>query len=164
MNNGTQQENAAWQTKTVGICVINESGKILLRQIAPTVRRQWDLPHITYNQNQQTALQATDHYLQDLGLTCELHEVFTAQHNQPGGASVATPIEQIVIAFPATAATELASSTTQYLWTSIDTVLKDIQENPVQYAPWLRTIIEGIGLYLKNYLKNRTANTLSVSI
>ena len=161
MNKAAQQKNPARQTKIVGICVINSAGKMLLHQKTSTTHIQWDLPRVAYDQMQQTAAQAVNGYLQERELTCELHEVFTAQSNQHGGAAIVPPVDHVIIALTTT---DLLASAAENQWASINNILKDMQENPTRYAPWLRTIIEGIELYFKNYLKNRTTDTSTISL
>jgi len=152
MNNNNQ----AITNHALGLFIINTHQEILLhKRTVPNhkVPYVWEPPLLEHNQ-ESSALSQAQTYLETLDLDCELHELFTSTTTQPhhiqpfnGGC--------IIIALHKDKEIPLHFATDNYKWIKLDKLVQDIHEKPVMYATWLKKIIDGAALYLKNIAQEK---------
>lgn len=144
------REHAKQQVvQAIGIFIINTKGELLLHkkteQLMP-LHYLWEIPYLVHYDKTLSHLDIAAHYLLQLGLTCQLHEAFTLSR---GG--------HVIIAFASQADSVLHFATDVYKWMPLDDVVHGSHEQPSRYAPWLKAALEGVVLYVKNFLKNQSS-------
>ena len=150
----------AIQNHALGLFIINTHQEILLhKRNVPNykVPYVWEPPLLEHNQ-EASALNQAQAFLASLDLDCELYEAFTStgtqqHHVQPfqGGC--------VVIAIHKATELPLHFATDNYKWMNLDQLLQDIHKKPVNYATWLKKIIDSVALYLKNLLQEKHEST-----
>ena len=144
----------------LGLFIISTHHQVLLqKREVPNykVPHVWEPPLINHTPN-KSALDVAQNHLEILGLDCKLYEAFTStgtqqHHVQPfkGGC--------VVIALSKTSESPLLFATENYKWMALDELLNDIHKKPVNYATWLKKIIDSVALYLKKLLQEKHEST-----
>lgn len=142
-----------------GLFIINIAGELILQRKpfnhGGSTTYRWESPHLPLLPTHETAHHAAQQLLDTLGIRAELHEAFT------GSSGSSSPRNaqhgRVIIALTTTEGTDTYRQThTSSDCKPLALVVSDAHEHPQHYSPWLRTSLEGVELYLKNLLKQRT--------
>ena len=141
---------------SIGIFIINPEGAMLLHKKTDLLPSEycWEIPYLIHYETALSPLEAARNYLTHLGVFCQLYEAFTVHAHQYAGGLIRGKGGRVIIARASTFAAFFHSATDVYAWMPIDEVVRDTHEHPARYAPWLRSSLEGVVLYLKDIIKN----------
>lgn len=139
-----------------GLFIVTNNDQVILHKRPLTAEHSssyhWAPPRIRYDTQTQTPRSAAQDFLHQAAIEGQLHEAFT-----PGIAPTAvTDLGFLMIALTPAEGVERYCLATGTHSIPLNQVLREIDETPQYYAPWLRKCLEGIALYLKNLRKNST--------
>jgi hypothetical protein len=136
----------------VGILIINVHGEILLhkKQLTTTDLILWETPYLLQHAYEEQPPLTAKRFLDQHGLSGTLHEAFAVTSQQT--------IRRLIIAIIDTETQHAAINALHHdsLYRPMHEIMSDAQENPNSYSLWLRDSLDGVALYLKNFLKQST--------
>jgi isopentenyldiphosphate isomerase len=156
MTEGESKELA----RAIGIFVINSKGDMLLHKKTQANNPEqflWEIPYLIHTSTTHSPLDEAQRYLVQLGIESELHEAFTIN------SSLVAPFKggHVIIALAVDPSLITVYAHDIYQWAPIDYVIHDAHEHSGRYAPWFKAALEGVALYLKNLLQQRSARDRS---
>ena len=129
--------------RAFSIFIFNSQGKLLLQQRALTKYHSpglWTNTCCSHPRNGETMEQATSRRLQEeMGMTCDMHEVFTFIYKAPVGLGL-TEHEFDHVWFGQSDDTPLINTEEVASWKymSLDDIAEDIRQHPESYTEWFK--------------------------
>ena len=129
--------------RAFSIFIFNSQGKLLLQQRALTKYHSpglWTNTCCSHPRNGETMEQATSRRLQEeMGMTCDMHEVFTFIYKAPVGLGL-TEHEFDHVWFGQSNDTPLINTEEVASWKymSLDDIAEDIRQHPESYTEWFK--------------------------
>lgn len=147
------------QQKVIALFVINDQGELLLHKKTASSEHQksyvWQTPYLINSDEGSQAQLAAQSYLSGLGITSQIHEVFT-----PTWSHEKNPqhefVGKVLIALTDQNSTAPYALQEDFKCLHLAHVINDAHENPNRYTPWFRNTLEGVALYLKNIIDKTT--------
>ena len=129
--------------RAFSIFIFNSQGKLLLQQRALTKYHSpglWTNTCCSHPRNGETMEQATSRRLQEeMGMTCDMHEVFTFIYKAPVGLGL-TEHEFDHVWFGQSNDTPLINTEEVASWKymSLDDIAEDMRQHPESYTEWFK--------------------------
>lgn len=129
--------------RAFSIFIFNSQGKLLLQQRALTKYHSpglWTNTCCSHPRNGETMEQATTRRLQEeMGMTCDMHEVFTFIYKAPVGLGL-TEHEFDHVWFGQSDDTPLINTEEVASWKymSLDDIAEDMRQHPESYTEWFK--------------------------
>lgn len=129
--------------RAFSIFIFNSQGKLLLQQRALTKYHSpglWTNTCCSHPRNGETMEQATTRRLQEeMGMTCDMHEVFTFIYKAPVGLGL-TEHEFDHVWFGQSDDTPLINTEEVASWKymSLDDIAEDMRHHPESYTEWFK--------------------------
>lgn len=129
--------------RAFSIFIFNSQGKLLLQQRALTKYHSpglWTNTCCSHPRNGETMEQATSRRLQEeMGMTCDMHEVFTFIYKAPVGLGL-TEHEFDHVWFGQSDDTPLINTEEVASWKymSLDDIAEDMRQHPESYTEWFK--------------------------
>ncbi len=129
--------------RAFSIFIFNSQGKLLLQQRALTKYHSpglWTNTCCSHPRNGETMEQATSRRLQEeMGMTCDMHEVFTFIYKAPVGLGL-TEHEFDHVWFGQSDDTPLINTEEVASWKymSLDNIAEDMRQHPESYTEWFK--------------------------
>jgi len=146
--------------RSFGVFIVNSRGQMLIHKRASTKKHcagLWSNACSSHPKPGESTKEAAQKRLkEEMGITCELDEAFPfiyhlAGNNSPCDDGYAHLFIGVCDHDPLPNEAEFEA----FKWIDLGTLLKDVHENPQSYSPWFSMVIEGVALYIKNFLAQK---------
>jgi len=150
--------------RSFGVFIVNSQGQMLIHKRASTKKHcagLWSHACSSHPKPGEITKDAAQRRLaEEMGLACDLQEAFpfiyqADSKNHPCDHGYTHLFIGICDDDPIPNPEEFET----FKWIDLHVLLKDVHENPQCYTHWFRQVIEGVALYIKNFLatKKQTA-------
>lgn len=150
-------------SQTISIFIINAKNEMLLHKKThhhDQTKISWQPPCFLHHDQSIKPTTIARHYVDQLGITCELHEAFMLN---AAASQCNTSIQfsnHLIIAIASNYNKDLNNTSEVYEWATINNTLNGVHEHHAAYALWLGTALEGVQLYVKNIFVNRSVDNI----
>ena len=145
--------------RSFAIFIINSKNQLLLQKRSPHklhAGNLWSNACTSHPRPGEKTIDAAHRRLrEELGISCELQEAFTFVYSANYAHEHVKENEygHIFIGFCDATPRPNREEVTAYQWMSLEQLIKDLNDHPKIYAPWLILGIDSVALYLKNFAK-----------
>ncbi len=142
--------------RAISVFVFNEAGELLLQRRALTKYHspgKWSNTCCTHPRLNETPSAAAGRRLkEEMGLVCDLSEVFTFSYQtEVGDGLIENEFDHVFIARCPQAPHPDPEEVCEWKWSTLETIQKDIQQNPDTYTVWFRSLFPEIQKHLTEH-------------
>lgn len=148
------------EQKSFSVFIINSAGQMLIQKRSLSkihCAGLWSNACSSRTLIGEGASTAASRRLQEeLGFCCSLYEAFPFMYRANADNGCLQGYNHVFIGIADHKVQPNHEEIDDVKWVAIQDLLQDIQENPERYAPWFRLSIEGVALFIRHSLFNRT--------
>ncbi len=135
--------------RAFSIFIFNSKGEMLLQQRALTKYHSpglWTNTCCSHPRNGETLAQATARRLkEEMGLSCDMHEVFTFIYKAPVGLGlIEHEFDHVWFGQCDTAPTINTDEVASFKYMNLDDIATDMKDHPEQYTEWFKISFEEV--------------------
>lgn len=161
---GLIEKNTAHQTgilhRSFGVFIINSQGNMLIHKRAQTKDHcsgLWSHACSSHPKPGENTKQAAQRRLkEEMGIVCDLQEAFPfIYQGESNNRSCDHGYMHLFIGISDQEPIPNPEEFEAYKWIELHELLKDVNEHPGKYTHWFTLVIEGVALYIKNFLATK---------
>ena len=146
--------------KSFSVFIINSAGQMLIQKRSTNkihCAGLWSNACSSRTKIEEVANLAASRRLQEeLGLCCQLYEAFPFMYRARADNPCLQGYNHVFIGVSDNHPQPNSDEIADIKWVAIPDLLQEIQEHPGHYAPWFRLSIEGVALFIRHSLFNRS--------
>ncbi|MFA6527374.1 MAG: NUDIX domain-containing protein [Candidatus Babeliales bacterium] len=162
LQHGDCDQPVIQEQKSFSVFIINSAGEMLIQKRSQKKEHcpgLWSNACSSSTLGKETAHAAALRRLQEeLGLHCSLYEAFPFMYRVKIDNPWLQCYNHVFIGVCDNHPQPNSDEIEDVKWVAIQDLLHDIQERSSYYAPWFRSSIEGVALFIRHSLFNRTAH------
>jgi len=146
--------------RSFGVFIVNSQGQMLIHKRAATKKYcagLWSNACSSHPKPGEDTQEAAEKRLNDeMGISCQLHEAFPFIYNTDSEKNACDyGYAHLYIGISDSDPIPNAQEFEAFKWVTLSDLLKDVHENPALYSQWFRLVVEGVALYIKNFLATK---------